>query len=152
MKVSPAEITDVPLLCELLNELFMQEAEFEPDYAAQFRGLSYIIEQPEIGCILVARQDRQILGMVNLLYTISTALGARVAIMEDLVVTSSCRNKGIGSLLINAAIKHAGQHHCKRITLLTDQHNHAAQRFYVRHGFKVSAMQPLRLDLSGQDG
>lgn len=145
--ITPATIADIPALCKLLNELFMQEAEFKPDHAAQSRGLASIIEHPEIGSILVARRQDKIVGMVNLLYTVSTALGERVAILEDMVVAPAIRGSGIGSQLIERAIEHARCNGCRRITLLTDQTNQAAQRFYARHGFKASAMIPLRLTL-----
>ena len=88
MSISPATLTDIPALCELLNVLFTQEQEFNPDVEAQSRGLGKIIADPEIGCILVARRQQQVIGMVNLLYTVSTALGERVAILEDMVIAA----------------------------------------------------------------
>ena len=86
--------------------------------------------------------------MVNLLYTISTALGDRVALLEDMVVSPNVRGSGVGSLLLKQAIQFARLDDCKRITLLTDRANESAQRFYQRHGFSFSAMIPPRLSLS----
>jgi len=145
--VTSAAATDIPALCGLLNELFTQESEFKPDYKAQSRGLAAIIDHPELGGILLARRQDQVLGMVNMLFTVSTALGERVALLEDMVVAPSTRNAGIGSMLIERAIAFAKQNGCKRITLLTDLSNEAAQRFYARHGFEASRMIPLRLNL-----
>jgi hypothetical protein len=82
MQITPANASDIPALCELLALLFSQEADFKPDFDAQSRGLARIISNPEVGIILVARQGSQVLGMVNLLYTVSTALGDRVALLE----------------------------------------------------------------------
>jgi GNAT superfamily N-acetyltransferase len=147
MNITPATASDIPALCELLNALFTQEEEFKPDYAAQSRGLACIIDHPEVGSILVARRQDKIVGMVNLLYTVSTALGERVALLEDMVVAVSERGGGIGSQLIERAIDIAKLNGCRRITLLTDSANQPAQRFYAKHGFKASAMIPLRLDL-----
>jgi GNAT superfamily N-acetyltransferase len=147
IQVSPATPADVPALCNLLGILFAQEVEFEPHREAQERGLTAIIEHPEIGHVLVARRDSDVLGMVCLLYTMSTALGARVALLEDLVVQPENRGGGIGSLLLQFAIEFARQRGCERITLLTDGVNDAAQRFYQRHGFSRSSMVPLRLSL-----
>lgn len=146
--ISPAELADIPALCELLNELFAQEAEFKPDHEAQSRGLSAILAAPELGRILVARRHGKVVGMVNLLFTVSTALGARVAILEDMVVSLAERGSGIGSQLIEAAILLAKDCGCRRITLLTDRDNLSAQRFYANHGFQASAMIPLRLALA----
>ena len=147
MIITPATLNDIPVLCELLTVLFTQEAEFMPDNVAQTRGLARIIAHPELGCILVARQQDQTVGMINLLYTISTALGEKVALLEDMVVAESVRRQGVGSKLLTGAIEYARSQGCKRITLLTDQGNHSARRFYAKHGFKLSPMVPLRLVL-----
>ena len=148
MQVTHATRNDIPELCELLDLLFTQEAEFQPDRAAQTRGLMQIIDNPEVGRILIARQGSDIVGMVNLLFTVSTALGARVALLEDMVVHSEFRGSGIGSALLQYAIAFARSVGCQRITLLTDRTNVLAQRFYQRHGFVLSEMIPLRLSLT----
>jgi GNAT superfamily N-acetyltransferase len=131
----------------LLHMLFSQEAEFTPNLAAQQRGLLKIIQNPEIGFILIAKVNGASFAMVNILFTVSTALGERVAILEDMVVSSAARGLGIGSQLIEFAIQEAKNQHCKRITLLTDLSNVAAQKFYQQHGFALSTMIPMRLSL-----
>ncbi|MBI3561593.1 MAG: GNAT family N-acetyltransferase [Gammaproteobacteria bacterium] len=148
MQITPATTSDLPALCELLDLLFSQEADFKPDREAQRRGLARIINNPEVGLIVVARRDNQVVGMVNLLYTVSTALGERVALLEDMVVSPNSRGAGVGSRLLEQAIQFARFNGCKRITLLTDRTNESAQRFYQKHGFSFSAMIPLRLALS----
>lgn len=129
----------------MLSVLFTQEVEFQSDAAAQAKGLTAIINHPDIGAILVAREDENILAMVNLLFTVSTALGERVAILEDMVVSPAARGTGIGSGLLSYAISFARLNEVKRITLLTDSENTSAQRFYAKHGFSKSSMIPLRL-------
>jgi ribosomal protein S18 acetylase RimI-like enzyme len=148
MQITPANSLDIPTLCGLLNVLFSQEADFKANYEAQSRGLSEIISDPQIGLILVARLGGQVVGMVNLLYTISTALGGRVALLEDMIVSPEARGSGVGSQLLKQAIEHARANGCKRITLLTDETNDLAQHFYQQHGFSFSAMIPLRLSLN----
>ena len=148
MKITVAKPPDIPALCELLAILFSQEAEFTPDEAAQRRALDRLVRDPEVGHVLVTKKDGQIVGMVCLLYTMSTTLGARVALLEDMVVSPNARNVGVGSRLLEYAIQFSREHGCKRITLLTDRNNEAAQRFYQRHGFGISPMIPLRLLLA----
>lgn len=148
VQISPATSSDIPELCELLNVLFSQEAEFVPNHEAQSRGLARIIGSPEVGVILLARQGSKAVGMVSLLYTVSTAIGSMVALLEDMVVSPNSRSSGLGSKLLEYAIQFARLNGCKRITLLTDQANEFAQRFYQRHGFGFSPMIPMRLYLS----
>lgn len=139
-----ASAADIPALSELLSVLFAQEIEFQPNEAAQCKGLSAIISNPDLGVILLAREGSTILAMVNLLFTVSTAIGERVALLEDMVVSPSARGSGVGSDLLNHAMDFARLHGVKRITLLTDRENTSAQRFYAKHGFSRSTMVALR--------
>ena len=149
MHIETASPDDIPQLCELLATLFTQEEEFEPDMAKQIAGLRQIIDNPEAGQILLLRDGEVAAGMVNLLYTVSTARGGRVALLEDMVVRPEQRGIGAGSMLLQAAIDHARGAGCSRITLLTDRANEAAIRFYQQHGFTASGMLPLRLVFPG---
>jgi GNAT superfamily N-acetyltransferase len=148
MHIVTATLADVPALSILLSELFSQEAEFTPNDEAQRRGLARIIADPGIGVILVAKDGEGVLGIANVLFTISTALGEPVAILEDVIVAAPARGAGVGGQLLDHAIAVARDRGCKRMTLLTDRTNEAAQRFYGRHGFAASPMIPLRLALT----
>lgn len=150
IRVRPAASGDINRLCELLGELFSQEAEFSPEPARQRRALRSIIDTPDCGTILVALDEHEVLGMVLLLYTVSTALGGRVALLEDMIVTAAARGDGVGRQLITAATRVAREQGCLRITLLTDNSNHRAQGFYRDAGFRTSEMRPLRLDLTAE--
>ena len=145
MQISLATASDIPALCKLLALLFSQEADFQPDEKAQRRGLVHILNNPDIGLIFVARKNEKVVGMVNLLFTFSTALGEKVALLEDLIVLPNQRRKGIGSQLLKQAIETARLNNCHRITLLTDLVNHSAQQFYRKSGFIFSAMIPMRV-------
>lgn len=143
--IDKAILDDIPQLCELLGLLFEQEEDFQPHLEKQAAGLHTIIENPELGAILVIRDGGSILGMINLLYTVSTACGGRVSILEDLIVRPGNRGCGLGTLIVLRAIDVARKQGCLRITLLTDKTNESALRFYQRHGFKPSEMIALRL-------
>jgi GNAT superfamily N-acetyltransferase len=147
MNLRPATSADLPALVDLLCVLFTQEAEFEPDRAAQARGLAAILDVPAVGAILVAEETDVLLGMVSLLWTVSTALGARAGLLEDRVGAPAARGRGVGGRLLEAAIAHARAAGCRRLTLLTDADNAGAQRFYRRRGFVASPMLPFRLAL-----
>ncbi len=148
MIIEKATTDDIPELCELLAELFNQEVEFEVNYDAQAKGLYAIITNPEVGMVLVVRKQRKIIGMINILFTISTALGGRVVVLEDMVVMPNERGSGIGSRLLTAVIDTAKEQGCKRITLLTDSNNKLVHQFYKKHGFTQSQMLPFRMLLT----
>lgn len=153
-EIRPAGPDDVPQLASLLAQLFTQEAEFTPDNRRQIEGLRRSIGDPAIGKILVAIADGKAVGMVNLLYTVSTALGGRVAILEDMIVDREARGRGLGARLMTEAIRVCQADGCLRITLLTDGDNAAARRFYRRFDFEYSPMVALRrvFAVAAEDG
>ena len=150
MKIEMATTSNIPTLCTLLDYLFSQEVEFKPDHETQSRGLEMILNNNNIGNIFVAKKNEKIIGMVILLYTVSTALGERVALLEDMVVSPNERGLGIGSMLLDHAVKYATEKGCKRITLLTDKTNIEAQKFYKKHKFNRSSMIPFRMIINNR--
>ncbi len=125
---------------ELLGILFGEEREFTADSDTQRKALSMIIGDPGVGRIFVAEVNGVVEGMVMLLFTVSTFLGKKVALLEDMVVAPEWRGKGLGSLLIDYAMEFATLEGLGRITLLTDGDNEAAKRFYRAKGFNRSEM------------
>ena len=149
--IEQATLEDLPQLTDLLFDLFTQEADFVPNRVKQMRGLRLILEQPNRGRIFVLRQEGMILGMINLLFTISTAEGGFVILLEDVIVHRSNRGKGFGDKLLHHAIDYARRKDFLRITLLTDRLNDDGQRFFRNHGFADSKMLPMRLILNMQE-
>ena len=130
--IEPATEADLDELSQMLGELFAQESDFRPDKDKQLRGLRLIFEQPSRGRVFVLRRDGAIVGMINLLFTISTAEGGFVILLEDLVVHTEYQGKGYGSKLLQHAIDFAKQKNFCRITLLTDRPENVAQEFLDR--------------------
>ena len=88
-----AKLEDLEILCELLFELFSQEVEFTPNKEVQEKALKTIILSENIGDIYVATIEEKVVAMINILYTISTALRNKVAIFEDFIVDKNFRNQ-----------------------------------------------------------
>ncbi len=144
LKIRGATIDDLPTLVQLLSLLFKQEAEFSPSPRLQRSSLRRILHNPSLGLILVLEVDGHVQGMASLLFTVSTALGGRVALFEDFVITPQLRGKGYGKLLLLRTIAKARRLGLRRLALLTDSSNHRAQRLYESVGFTRSAMVPMR--------
>lgn len=144
IEISPAETGDLEQLAELLAELFTLESDFRPDREKQLRGLRLILGSPALGRLFVLRDQGRVAGMANLLITVSTAEGCRVAVLEDVIVRSEYRGKGLGRRLVEQVLCWAKTEGMTRVTLLADRDNEAALAFYRELGFDASQMVVLR--------
>ncbi len=144
-RIEAAMPEDLPQLVELLSALFEEEEDFVPDPRKQEHGVRMILEQPNRGRIFVLRTDHMAVGMANLLFTISTAEGGPVVLLEDVIVHPQHRGQGYGGRLLRHVIDFSREKGFKRITLLTDRISAESQSFFQQHGFKFSSMIPMRL-------
>lgn len=142
-----ARDADLPQLTELVCLLLAQEADFEPERDRQRRALAEILSNAAIGRIYVVREGDTVIAMASLLYTVSTAEGGKAAWLEDVVVRSEHRGRGIGRMLLEYLSAQARADGVLRITLLTDPGNSRAHALYQELGFRFSAMRPMRLML-----
>ncbi|TAG11639.1 MAG: GNAT family N-acetyltransferase [Verrucomicrobia bacterium] len=143
-RIEPATLEDLPALTELVVNLFERSQDFKADRMIQERGLQLILEQPNRGRIFVVRSHERIFGMVNLLFTISTACGGFVILMEDVVIHPDHRGQGYGKKLLDYVIDFARAKNFKRITLLTDKMSEESQQFFEKQGFIHANMVPMR--------
>ncbi len=151
LRIEPATLDDLPELTEMLFDLFSQEDDFVPNRDRQMRGLRLLLEQPSRGRVFVLRNSSRILGMINLLITISTAEGGFVLLLEDLIIHRDYRGQGFGTRLLDHAIEFAKKKDFLRVTLLTDRPNEKLKNFYLKRGFVESGMVPMRMYFRGHD-
>ena len=78
IEVRAANVSDLDAICRLLILLFEQEADFEPDYERQACGVRAIFSHSERGRFFVVTESGHVVGVVNLQFLESTALGGRV--------------------------------------------------------------------------
>jgi GNAT superfamily N-acetyltransferase len=143
-RVEMATLDDLAALTELVMDLFSISGDFKPERSIQERGLRLILEQPSRGRIVVLRNDDQIFGMVNMLFTISTARGGFVILLEDVVIHPHHRGQGYGSMLLDYVADFAKKKKFLRITILTDKISAESQEFFRKQGFEYSNMIPMR--------
>lgn len=144
IEISQAEYRDLDQLADLLAELFTLENDFCPDREKQLHGLRLILDNPSLGRLFVLRDQDRVAGMANMLITVSTAEGCRVAVLEDVIIGNEYRGKGLGRLLVEHVLARAKTDGMTRITLLADRDNKAAMGFYRKLGFEHSQMVVLR--------
>ena len=144
VQIRPARPDDLVAIAGLLGDLFRIERDFTPDPDRQLKGLRMISRLPERVLILVAVREEQVIGTCAIHDGISTAEGAQVAVLEDLVVAEPFRRRGIGSALLAAAETYAWRRGAHRLQLLADHTNHTALAFYARHGWESTQLVALR--------
>ncbi|MEM3062065.1 MAG: GNAT family N-acetyltransferase, partial [Nitrososphaerota archaeon] len=83
--------------------------------------------------IIVAKHRDKIVGSITILIEPKMIHNlSYVAHIEDVVVDKDYRNRGIGKLLMNEAIKIAHIHHCYKIILNCAEDR---EEFYRKYGF-----------------
>jgi GNAT superfamily N-acetyltransferase len=153
--VRPALQGDLDTLVELLQELFAIEQDFAPDPDRQRKGLMLFLEGcGKHRCVLVAEWQGRVVGMAILQILISTGEGEPVGLVEDVVVQTPYRGRGIGKCLLEALADWAVAHGLVRLQLLADRENRPALDFYHRIGWVNTQLVCLRkasLDARGSE-
>ncbi|GEM_PF-386524 len=124
MKVRPAKVTDAEMIYALISCYAEQEQML-------FRSLSDIYEN--LQTFLVAEDNGNVLGCCSL-----QIIWKELAEIKSVAVSSSCKGKGIGKLLINAAVEQARQCGVARLFTLT-----LVPDFFSKLGFNVVDKQTL---------
>jgi ribosomal protein S18 acetylase RimI-like enzyme len=97
--------------------------------------------------LFVARDGGRIVGSLTLaLFRIPTGLRAWI---EDVVVDSEARGKGVGEALNRAAIEHAKRAGAKTVDLTSRPSREAANRLYQRIGFVQRKTNVYRYEIEG---
>jgi ribosomal protein S18 acetylase RimI-like enzyme len=138
-----AREADLPALQLLLQQLFSIEQDFKPDATRQERGLRLLIFSQQ-GAIFVAEVAGKVVGMATIQILISTAEGAQVGLVEDVVVDEQLRGQGIGRMLLAGLEDWANTNGLARLQLLADSSNHPALNFYADQGWSSTSLVALR--------
>ena len=134
---------DLDHLTTLLRLLFTIEADFIFDEAKQRQGLSMMLNNDR-GCILVAEDGGQVIGMCTGQVVISTAEGGPAVLVEDLVVDPAHQGCGIGRTLMSTMAGWALEQGATRMQLLADKNNELGLAFYEHLGWQTTALICLR--------
>ncbi len=87
--------------------------------------------------LYVARMDGQVVGSFALLIMDNLAhTGAPSAVVEDVVVRSKWRSRGIGSQMIRFAMEKAREAGCYKLALSCSMNRDRAHKFYESLGFE----------------
>lgn len=89
--------------------------------------------------VLVAEAGDRVVGTCQLIwFRHLQERGGLCAEIESMHVEAGCRGKGVGGILLEAAVSRARELGCYRIQLTSNRSRRDAHRFYERHGFEPS--------------
>lgn len=141
MKFRLAAEADLPEIVRLLADDHLggsRERYTDPlprEYGIAFAGLQ------KIGAEVILAEDDAgtVIGCLQLLVLPGLgSLGKQRAQIEAVRIESTLRGQGLGSQLIDYAVKRAKEKGCKLVQLTSDNSRQGAHRLYERLGFKAS--------------
>jgi len=138
--VQRADDTHVRDMARLLNFLGdVMERKTDVSTRDLERNLEILLSDPR-ACILVALSDTGMVGVVNFSIRRTAMHRAASALIDELVISPDMRGKGIGFILINAAVGEARNMGCCEIEASTEMSNLSARRFYKKCGFDTESL------------
>jgi GNAT superfamily N-acetyltransferase len=149
LEIRSATVADTEALVALLAGGALTVPETAPGPGVDlglYRAAVAEITSSPAGDILVAVGRGRVVGMCQLImFRHLQAHGGLCAEIESMHVSVEHRSRGIGSLLVEAAVQRAAAAGCYRVQLTSNTQRTEAQRFYQRHGFVPSHVGYKRL-------
>lgn len=134
VEVRQAVISDIDHLVGLFDK-YRQFYQKSSDLAGAKRFLTERFSHGE-STLFIAMDGDVALGFVQLYPSFSSGSMARILILNDLYVSETARQQGIGGKLISAAVEYAKIIGAVRLTLSTATTNHIAKKAYESLGWK----------------
>jgi GNAT superfamily N-acetyltransferase len=134
VKIRKAEKSDAEEIIRLILELAKFEKLTPPDEAGQKRLLDDAFSDSPPFKILVAEQNNSLFGYAFYLFTYSSFEAKRTLYLEDVFVSESHRNKGIGQLFLDEIMNIAKANECGRMEWAVLDWNVNAIEFYEKLG------------------
>jgi len=132
--ISPASVTDVPLILQFIGEL----ADFERlrhEVVATEEGLRKTLFGPRpFAEVVIARDGGEAVGFALFFHNYSTFVGKPGIYLEDLYVRQHCRGKGYGEALLRHVARLAVSRGCGRFEWSVLDWNQRAIDFYKKLG------------------
>jgi GNAT superfamily N-acetyltransferase len=133
--IAPAAVSDCPECARLLVK-HLGEHGVDASAEQLSRVLENVVADAGRGFVLLARDDRWIVGIAYVATILSAEHCGLVAWLEELYVTSSLRSRGIGRALMTAILERARETGIVAIDLEIDAGHSRAESLYRRFGFR----------------
>jgi GNAT superfamily N-acetyltransferase len=131
--VGNIEAVDEKNLAELLPLMrqyqeFYHVADISDERNKQFFS-QFGVDNP-FGCQFLYREGDEVLGFATVYLTYTSAIAAKVAVMNDLYTVANARGKGVGRKLIEHCRQYAKDRDAIRLQWVTAEDNTTAQILY----------------------
>lgn len=136
IKIRKAKKTDFKHVIKLITELADFEKLTPPDKKAVKRLFKDAFGKNPVFRMLVADSDGVISGYAFYFYSYSSFLAKKTLYLEDIFITESKRNLGIGKLFFGKLVKIAEKNNCGRMEWCVLDWNKNAIDFYNKLGAK----------------
>ena len=134
--VRGARLSDAERLVELMTLGALTPGKEDARYVESYRRALVDIEQAPYNEMLVAELDGVVVGMCQLFAVRHfSGRGGLCAELEAVHVYPDFRGRGIGSRLVDEAVRKARDWGCYRVQLTSHKSRLDAHRFYERAGF-----------------
>lgn len=132
--VRPATDEDLPSVLDLYVQPGMDDHKLSP---AEAKAIFARMRSYPDYALMVADEGGRIVGTLALLIMDNLGhLGAKSAVVEDVVVDPTRHGQGIGKILMHAAMALAAAKGCYKMTLSSNLKRAAAHAFYDGLGFR----------------
>ncbi len=133
-------------VAEAMGKLRAQLSSRHDGSAIEREKIEELIESPYHD-ILIAADEGKVVGMVIVSVVLATL--DRNVYMEDLVVDSECRGKGVGGMLLEAVKDWGRSKGCRRLEFTSSNRDGkaGARGFYESHGAEVRETDFYRVEL-----
>ena len=142
MNIRKANLNDLDTICDLNNQLFKLEKEkYDPTLVEGWpisnEGREYFTDLINNHYVIVAIQDNNVVGyLAGSIEEKGSYELIQYGEINNMLVSDSCRGKGIGKLLIDNFKVYCKEHSIYNIKVVASYKNENAINFYHKNGFE----------------
>jgi GNAT superfamily N-acetyltransferase len=145
MQIRKATMEDREGVINLLRTLLIPGGEVPEGWRDEAQIFRLLVENPELGSILIAEENGEIAGITTLSYPTALRCCGLYSCIEENIVDERYRGRGIGGALLKAAIAEATARGCDELQV--NAPSEKGYPLYLRHGFKDHGKIQVKADL-----
>jgi len=136
LTITPATLTDEPVLRELMREFYAHEG-LVFDEARTMGAFRTLAADPNLGRVWIFRVDGEAVGYVAVTVCFSLEFAGRYALIDELYVREAHRGRGIGARAMEVVAEACHALDVSALRLEVDVENTRAMDLYRRLGFAL---------------